>query len=117
MRRRHETGRYQGHFHRMSSRFLRRRYVSLLKEYIPVISEREGKVWVERANVSNECPFPPVEARHMRGYVMSCGTKVGQVNDRAAFITPPFTIGRDKSPATRTAVKKEKNGGIEDTSN
>lgn len=85
------TGMYQGKYSRITPRFLRRRYQSLIKGYIPVISQTEGGKWhVEAAQLpSSTIKIPPVEPRHMYGYVMSCGTKVGEVDTKGAFINTP----------------------------
>jgi hypothetical protein len=88
---RSKSGRYQGKFCRMSSRFLRRRYQKLLKEYIPMISQQEGGKWhVEQAEFSDsKRKLPMVDPRHMDGYVLTCGTKAGAVDANGVFINPP----------------------------
>ena len=92
---RFKSGRFQGAFHRMSARFLRRRYQSLLKEYIPMISQGEGGKWnVEQAQLPSVNPFPLVQPRHMNGRIMKNGTKVGEVDAKGAYINPPAMASR-----------------------
>lgn len=85
---RSKSGRYQGKFCTMSSRFLRRRYQMLLKEYIPILSQGEGEKWrVEKVKLPDlKRKQPTVDPRHMDGYVLACGTKVGAVDVNGRFI-------------------------------
>jgi hypothetical protein len=85
---RFRSGRFQGAFHKMSARFLRRRYQSLLKEYIPMISEEEGGKWhVKQAQLPSVNPFPVVQPRHMNGHIIN-GIKIGGVDAKGAYIDP-----------------------------
>ena len=82
------TGKFQGRFHRMSSRFLRRRYQHLLaSQNIPVISESEGSWRVtqgpKRLDIDK---FPRLDPQFLEGYTLPCGTKVGQVDEKGAFV-------------------------------
>ena len=64
------TGRFQGNFHRITPRFLRRRYQNLIKGYIPMISQAEGGAWkVELARLPESVgpKIPQVHPRHMHG--------------------------------------------------
>jgi hypothetical protein len=84
-----ETGAFQGRLHRVSPRFLRRRYETFLKtEYIPTFSKEGGQLNVSRVTlVSSEGnKLPSLDRRHMDGYTLSCGTKVGQVDEKGRFI-------------------------------
>lgn len=85
---RFRSGRFQGAFHKMSPRFLRRRYQTLLKEYIPMISQGEDGKWhVEQAQLPSANPFPMVQGRHLYGHVIN-GIKVGGVDAKGAYIKP-----------------------------
>jgi hypothetical protein len=79
------TGRFQGRYHVLSARFLRRRYQKLLAEYIPVITEENGEWRVDQV-VPPSTQLPRVNKRHLGGYTLSCGAKIEEVDTNGAFI-------------------------------
>lgn len=72
--------------HNLTSRFVRRRYQNLLKEYIPRIEKTGDGEW--RVNYTDFTPdtnYPLLLPEHKMGFTFSCGTTVGRVNDDGAF--------------------------------
>src|SRR5271156_3189891 len=70
--------------HAITSRFIRRRYQHFLKEYVPQIEKKEDGTWkVENAGLSefDDSIYPLLLPEHKMGFTLSCGTKVGKVND------------------------------------
>jgi hypothetical protein len=90
--RRLTTGRYQGNFHRMSPRFIRRRYQRLIDDYIPVICGKEGDWKVEKGSGRVQSDgFPLLDKRYLSGFKLPDGTKVGEVDNKGAFISSGST--------------------------
>jgi len=80
-----KTGKYQGKPTGLSPRFLRRRYENMLEEYIPMISEENGRWKVEVARGPKR-KYPPLDPKHMAGFTSSDGTKVQEVDTKGQFI-------------------------------
>lgn len=78
--RRLQTGKYLGRYNRISPRFMRRRYQTILSGHIPAISEIEGK-WIVTTTRVHKAPHLPVVGRqHMGGYKLPDGTMGGEVD-------------------------------------
>lgn len=94
--------RYLGRYHRMTRRFLKRRYQSLLADYIPVIiSTEEGKFHVERAKpLPEQKKFSAVTKVHRGGYSLTCGMKVPPVDENGVSIDS----GEEKYPLWRGSM-------------
>jgi hypothetical protein len=73
--RRCETGQYQGKFHKIGSRFLRRQYQKFLGQYIPIMSQEDGKWKVDQVTFQKPDSFPSVPPQHMDGYVTASGVR------------------------------------------
>lgn len=90
---RRATGKFQGFFHAMSSRFLRRRYQLMLNEYIPMITrDEEGKGWkIQQALNPVGDNYPPIPERHLQAFKMGVGVDRGRVDSNGAFVQPSAT--------------------------
>jgi len=85
--RRQKTGRFVGWFTSMSSRFIRRRYQSLLGGYIPVLSQDVNGKWkVQNTQSQRKTKYPIMDKRHLEGYTLPNGNNVKGVDERGAII-------------------------------
>jgi len=83
------TGRFEGTFHVMSSRFLRRRYRLMLdREYIPIITrDEESDLWnIEEAVNPIKDNYPPIPKRHLKAFKFGLNVEGGSVDSKGAFI-------------------------------
>jgi hypothetical protein len=85
---RRTTGEFEGTFHVMSSRFLRRRYRLMLEEYIPMITRDEGgNRWkLEQAVNPVKDNYPPIPERHLNTFKFGLGVEGSSVDSKGAFI-------------------------------
>jgi hypothetical protein len=79
-----QTGRYQGKFRTVSSRFIRRRYQALLSDYVPTISDTDGKWSVTQ--VHRSAKYPQLDPSHRAGYLRSDGSSISGVDENGAII-------------------------------
>jgi hypothetical protein len=99
--RRLTTGRYLGNFHRLSPRFIRRRYQRLIDDYIPIISGKEGDWKVKKGSGRVQGDgLPLLDKRYLSGFKLPDGKKVGEVDHKGAFI--------DSGPTTTSRRRKER---------
>ena len=99
---RQRTGKFQGFFHVMSTRFLRRRYRQLLDQYIPVIThDEEQQRWkIEQAVNPVGNNYPPLPERHLKGFKFSINEERGivdsygkYINEKGSRESTPTSIG------------------------
>ena len=84
-RERASTGKYRGKPTGLRPRFLRRRYQSLLKEHIPMISN-ENDSWLVEIITGSKQKYPPLDAKHTDGLTLFNGIKMQAVNSKGEFI-------------------------------
>lgn len=82
---RSRTGNYQGKPTGLRPRFLRRRYQSLLKEHIPMISYHNEN-WLVETIPGSKQKYPPLDPKHTDRLALLNGMKVQGVNSKGEFI-------------------------------
>ena len=83
---RQQFTRYLGRYHRMTRRFLKRRYQILLADYIPYLKHEKGQWHVSQVkSLQGERKFPTVSESQFEGYTLRCGERIRAVDENGAF--------------------------------